>query len=209
MKGYSTLIILEEKLTKAEKSKCLEYLDITGFEGYDYNLKTTVPFNEVINGDEHRTDYLVKFGGQDFVIFCSEEDDFLTYRIDHSNKSAGIMFEISQEFCDTLNRVSFGYIDVEGDSPKNLYNDVKKAELKWLFKHNYFGKNYLDKFGRAFFENFPCEHREYVTDDIIRIDLCADILSPLNDALKEKVMQYCSSYSFPIKFYNPKKFMIN
>jgi hypothetical protein len=50
---------------------------------------------------------------------------------------------------------TFAYVDLEGDPPPKLSEDVEAIRIKWLFWANYFGKAYVDKFGKDFLLHAP------------------------------------------------------
>lgn len=67
---------------------------------------------------------------------------------------------------------------------------VENLSLKHLFKSNYFGKAYIDKYGCAFFENFPAKKIEFITKNLVRIDLVSDILGKMNTEIQKNIANY-------------------
>ncbi|MFP9115073.1 hypothetical protein ACLI1A_14135, partial [Flavobacterium sp. RHBU_3] len=187
----------------------LNLLVNNGFLGYDYEFQKYEAFQNIFSKYFEKQRYLARYNSEDFVITCAEGKKHLSYLIDSDSNDSRVIIKLTDQICKKVNKIIFSFIDGEGDSPANMQKSVSNIEINWLFKYNYFGMQYIEKYGRDFFENFPCENKEYITEGIIRINLVKDIFEEIDKNLKEKVREYLDHFSIPIKFYNHNKFLID
>jgi hypothetical protein len=73
-------------------------------------------------------------------------------RLNHLSEVVDSLFRLLQP--------RFAWADFGGSYPRNLINDVLRLEFHWLFWLNYYGSEYLAKYGRAFFQQAPFENVE-------------------------------------------------
>lgn len=138
-----------------------------------------------------------------------ENDDFIVLRADNSVENFEITIKVINQFSHIIKNVNFAYLDSEGDSPKKMEKLIDELSISWLFKYNYFGKAFIEKYGKDFFVNMPCVRQEFIAEDIIRIDLSEDISSPIEESLAKEVLNYLKTYFIDPSFYNYKKFLID
>lgn len=204
--GFSSTILLDKIITKSERQKCYDVLVTSNFSGYDYALGINISFEEMLKKYPNRPRYISTYKNENFGISCAEGNDFITCRIDNDSEDSKIITTIIDEFCKIIEEISFSYIDEEGDSPNKFEKTIKNKEIKWLFKYNYFGKDFIEKYGRDFFLQMPCEKAEFITEDIIRIDLCKDIFTTIDKKLMEDIDIYLNKFSIKVHFYNSTNF---
>ena len=208
-KGFSSLMYLLDGLTKQDKINCLSLLNENDILGYLYQEKIYTNFHDVYEKHPDRPRYLSKYKNLDFVVSCDVGNDFIILSIDPHIDYSKIIIKLTDEFNTLFKNTSFCYIDDEGTSPRSLEECIKSNDLKWLFKYNYFGKNFIEKYGKEFFLNMPCENVTLLTDDIIRIDLTKDIFTPIDKELAKKVHAYLKGFDIQVSFYNYKNFLID
>lgn len=206
---FSAQIALNKKLNYDNVQECFNLFLEKEFTAYDYEKNSYENFKSVLKKYPNDPRYSLKYKTVSFGISCSEGKDYLLLNMDNGEDSEIILTLINSlsKLLDTI--FLFSYIDKEGDSPNNFDSNINKLELKWLFKYNYFGKAYIDKFGRDFFTNMPCIKQEFITEDIIRIDLCKDIFSPIDKSLMQEVSAYLNAFDVKVNFYNHKNFFID
>jgi hypothetical protein len=51
----------------------------------------------------------------------------------------------------------FAWVDLDGPYPGGLVNDVFGSDIHWIFWLNYYGSEYLSKYGAKFFRQAPFE----------------------------------------------------
>jgi hypothetical protein len=209
LKGFTATILLNDPITKQKKENCISILAEEGFLGYNYESETYVDFNEVLLKYPNRPRYSSKYNKENFVISCSEQQKHLGCTIDANNNDAEIIIKVTDKFSEIFDEINFSYIDNLGDTPNDFYHDVEKKEVRWLFKYNYFGKSFIEKYGKDFFVKMPCVKKEFITKDIIRIDFTENISSPIEESLAKEVLNYLKTYSINPVFYNYKKFLID
>lgn len=208
-KGFSTRFFLSKEIMKKDKENCINLLIDEGFLGYDYRLNTYVDFKTVLEKYPNRSRYSSRYKNEDFIISCEEGDKYLGYTIDADSNDSKIIIKVTDGFCKIIDTVNFSYIDNVGDLPDAMMKNSDNKEIKWLFKYNYFGKDFIEKFGKEFFINIPCVSQEFISEDIIRIDLCNDIFSPIDKSLMKEVSEYLKKFSIKVSFYNHKDFYID
>jgi hypothetical protein len=202
---FSSLVYLSNPLLKKNKELYLQYLANKGYNCYDYDLEKEVALEEVLVEYANRDNYPLRLKGILGTSYFQTNDDFFTARSDENINNPNLIIENCNYFCEINKLIIFGKIDEEGDAPKNLRSITKKSELKWLFKYNYFGKAFIEKFGKDFFINMPCVKYELISDDIIRVDLVNDIFDDVNEKLKVEINQYLEKHSQKVRFYDHKQ----
>jgi hypothetical protein len=209
IKGLSSLTFLTQLITKKQRESCFKILIVHRFEGYDYDDEKYISFEDLFIKKPDKETYSCKYKSTDYIISCSSDDNLILSRTDLESEDSKLTIDLTNQFCKiTENIVGFSYIDYEGDPPKNFRAIINQKELKWLFRINYFGKDFIEKFGKDFFINMPCVKQEFISQDVIRIDLCEDIFSPIDKSLMKKVADYLNSFSIKVNFYNHKNFLI-
>lgn len=200
--GLSSFVFLEQSFTDALRNECLSLLDKMEFKGYDYGDETYIPFNEALKKYPDRKRYMLKYNDEPFGVSCAVDDCFFLFRAGTQSKDSRYIVKVVNAYALMLKAFSFSYIDFEGDPPKKIENIIKIKGIEWLFKYNYFGKNYIEKYGKDFFTNMPCVKHEFITDDIIRIDLVKDIFDEVDEKLKEEINNYLQKHSLKVRFYD-------
>jgi len=149
-------IFLKNPLGYNEKNKVFHILRDKGFYCEDYESEPSklidpVVYYEKYQYDEsfpliHENDYgAIAFSTEgDFISFGVEKENYLEYLI-----------KLVEKFIHEIDDLEFAYIDYEGDPPKKMSESIKKQNLNWLFMINFFGSNFLEKFGKDFFSNLP------------------------------------------------------
>ncbi len=54
-------------------------------------------------------------------------------------------------------RPRFAWADLDGPYPRGLVNDVLESDIHWIFWLNYYGSEYLSKYGAGLFQQAPFE----------------------------------------------------
>jgi hypothetical protein len=201
-KRFTSLIFLPLKLTQDNVNDCLTWFITNNFLGYDYESNSYIELEKVIEKYSGERRYGLRFENQPCSIMCSENKNYIISGTDANDKGANIISSIVNELCFSVKEISFAYFDNEGHAPSKLEYNVKKIEFKWLFKYNYFGKSFIEKYSKDFFTNMPCVKQEFITDEIIRIDLGKDIFEPINETLKAEIDIYLTKFSVKVRFYD-------
>jgi hypothetical protein len=101
----------------------------------------SAPSNEVL---------LIEMGAEELLITPALDDGHIAFdlSLDYSdverNRSvAALMLNIVEYCIGETEMWWFAYVDIEGDPPKNLYSDVRKARLRTFFWANYFSAGYF------------------------------------------------------------------
>ncbi|MEC4004858.1 hypothetical protein OX283_009345 [Flavobacterium sp. SUN052] len=212
MKQYKNICAsnyLVYNYTKEETENCFKILIDEGFLGRDYSLNSYVDFKNVLEKYPNRFQYGLRFKNKGFIISNPIDWNCLGYTIDGDSEDSKYIIDITNKFLLVLENSLFSYIDFEADPPKNFNKIITKKEIKWLFKYNYFGKDFIEKFGKDFFINMPCVSHEFITEHIIKIDLVEDIFLPINKLLMNDVSDYLKTFSIDVNFYNHEDFFID
>ena len=208
-KDFSSLILSNSEISSVKINLCFDFLIKNNFLGYDYESTKYINFSEILHKYPEDPRYNLRYKMEDFGITNPIGKKYLISRIDGESSDSEIIIKGTNEFCKIIQDISFSYIDNEGDSPSKFEDIISKKEIKWLFKYNYFGKDFIEKFGKDFFVNMPCVNQEFISDHIIRIDLCKDLFSPVDKALMKEVSEYLNSFSIKVNFYNHKNYLID
>ena len=208
-KGFNTQILLENKLSKMDVKNCFEDFFENHFQAYDYEKNIYSDVKEILEKYPARSRYSLRYKKCDFVLTCNEGKSYLLLLVDRHTDGSELIQKLTNTYVGLLTQTLFSYIDDEGDSPKNLETVVNNTDIKWLFKYNYFGKYYLEKYSKDFFTNMPCVNQEFITDDIIRIDLVKDIFDKTDEKLKTDINDYLEKHSIKIRFYDYRQHYID
>jgi hypothetical protein len=208
MKGISSLTYLTENISQEDKKRCLNVFIENNFLTYNYqNEKHENAALLLSENYLKRKRYLLLYQTEDFAFTCSNEKNYLTYSVDGDNEHSKIILKVSEQFSKILSNLVFSYIDNSGDNPDNLDTSVNKLLLDNLFKFNYFGLQYLEKYGKSFFENFPAKQVKFISNKIVRINLVDEVFDEISIETKEKVRMYLSKNGiFNVEFYNASKY---
>lgn len=201
-KSFTANIFLNEAITTNQRRNYFDILIKNGFLGYDYESCEYIAFGDVLKKYPERPRYLGVHKNTSFGISCAEGNHFITCRIDFDNEDSKIIISITDEFCKITPAFSFGYIDCEGDSPDNFEQHLQNTELTWLFRQNYFGKNFIHKYGADFFLQLPCANVVSVAKNCIRLDLAKDLFSTVGEHLKIAIDNYLKKHSVKVSYYN-------
>jgi hypothetical protein len=166
-KRFTSLTILPVKLTKETINDCFSWFKKNNFLGYDFGSNSYKELDKVIDKYPNRMGYSLQYKNQACSIVCSEGESLIINGADANSEGSKIIGTIVNGLCFSLKAISFAYIDNEGDAPHKLESQIKQLNLKWLFKYNYFGKTFIEKYGKDFFTNMPCVKHKFITDDII------------------------------------------
>ena len=69
---------------------------------------------------------------------------------------------------------SFAHIDLEGDLPPRYLEDIENLNIQWLFWTNYFGKAYVEKYGKRFLLKVPGWSCTEMSNRTIKCLICSD-----------------------------------
>jgi len=208
-KSFSSLILSKKPISQKQMIEFFEILKKYEFEGYDYNSRRKVDLNVFLENSLNDFQYGLLYKNDDFALSNTINENYVGYTMDNSAEASRIFVNLTNDFCKSLKEISFSYVDDGGSSPKDIESYIKRLEFKWLFKYNYFGKEYLEKYGEDFFLNIPSVSSEFITQDIIRVDLSKDILSPVDVETQKNVSKYLSQFSIKVRYYNQKNFFID
>jgi hypothetical protein len=192
--GVFSTSYLTNKISSQMKLKIFEALSHYGFLGYDYENNTFVNIEKVIDSFLEYPRHSFRYKTEDFVLFCKEGKDFYSYSIDGGSDNSKIVLELSNKIQSQLQNIQFSFIDLEGDSPDDLRSTIIDLKIKYLFKYNYFGLDYISKFGDQFFLDFPSTKVEFINKELVRIDLTDNIFSPISEITKNLIESYLNSY---------------
>ena len=210
MGELSTLTYLTENLHQEEKKRCYEVFIKNKFLAYDYDKKK-FGSPDILLSDKYtnRDRVRLRYKTEDLVFSASKEDDFIISLIDGNNSNSEIILDLSDDFARILSNLKFSYIDNNGDIPKYLDDKVNKLLPGILFKYNYFGLDYINKYGKDFFENFPAVNIKYITENTIRIDLVDNVFGSVSKKLQKQIIEYLQGYNITdVYFYNSDDYMI-
>lgn len=207
--GLSSFIFLEESLTDNLRNDFLNLLVKMKFNGFDYDNEIFVPFREALKKYPDRKRYMLKYDEETFGISSVVGNDFIVCRADDQGNNASNMVKVINASAGMIKTFAFSYIDTEGDPPEKMESIAKAKNIKWLFKYNYFGKGFIEKYGSNFFTNMPCLKSEFVTNEIIKIDLCKNIFESIDDKLKIEIETYLATFSIKARFYDYRQHYIN
>lgn len=208
-KRFTSLILLPVKLTKETIEDCFLWFLKNDFLAYDFKSNSYTELSYVLNKYPNRMGYSLQYENQACTITYTEGEKYIINGTDANTEGAKIIGNIVHGLCATLKSISFAYIDNEGDAPNKMESYIKKLEIKWLFKYNYFGKVFIEKYGKDFFINMPCVKYEFIGDDIIRIDLVKDIFDKTDEKLKTEINDYLEKHSIKVRFYDYKQHYID
>lgn len=205
-KELNSTIYLESKLSLEDKIACAQILIDNGFLAYNYEKEKYEDALLILS--QEYLDYArnsLRYKNEDFVFSSSIENDFMSYLIDGDTEESKIILLLSDEFARIVKNFKFSYIDNAGDSPKDLDKTVEKLTFKHFFKYSYFGKAFIEKYGRTFFENFPAEKVEFISENVVRIDMVKDIFGKMSAETQKNVINYLFGFGIEnVKFYNYK-----
>jgi hypothetical protein len=88
---------------------------------------------------------------------------------------------------------SFAHIDLEGDPPSAYLEDTAATDIRWLFWTNYFGENFLKKYGKQFLMQAPGWKTTDMGVAVKYLTRQSPSLSPTND-LEYKIQTYFSRF---------------
>ncbi len=206
IKELRSTIFLESKLSLENKIACTKLFIGEGFLAYNY--ETEKYENASLLLSEEYIEYprnSLRYKNEDFVFSSSVDKNFMSYLIDGVSENARIVLKLSDEIAQIVGNFKYAYLDNAGDSPNDLEKTVEKLTLKHFFKYNYFGKVFIEKYGRAFFENFPAEKVEFITENVVRVDMVKDVFGKMTVETQNNVINYLSNFGIEkVKFYNYK-----
>ncbi len=118
---------------------CIEYYQANNSEDFYF---ISLNSHDMVMSINQSGGYLFLSASLDYVQYTRNED-----LIQSLKTLVDVLFS-SFEF-------KFGYIDLEGDLPPRFSEDIEATRIRWLFWSNYFGKEYVDKFGKVFLLQAP------------------------------------------------------
>jgi hypothetical protein len=207
MGEINVLTYLEKGLIEAEKKKCFNSLVNHKFLVFNYDT------NQYENSSIILEEYFVfnrlslRYCSENFVINCELGKDYLTYLIDGNTKDAEIVVELTDDWSNILKNFRFSYIDNSGDNPSELDSIVEMTDIKILFKYNYFGKKYIDKFGNSFFRNFPAKKIDFLNETTVKLILVDNLFENISETTKSKIENYLLDFGISdIEFYDSNNY---
>jgi hypothetical protein len=107
---------------------------------------------------EHSSDsfYFLSFNSCSIILIVIPPSNALHFRLDLNdyNLSANTkIIEIFNNLIDDLLKsfdFKYAHIDLEGGLPSEIIEDIENTKISWLFWINYFGKEYVEKYGKDF-----------------------------------------------------------
>jgi hypothetical protein len=207
MNGISALIYLETKLSLENKIACNRTFIDMGFSAYHYEEERYVDASVLLTEEYLEFDRCsMRYKTEDFVFSSSVNKDFISYSIDGNTDESNVIVSASDRFADILDNFKHAHIDSEGDRPNGLSKTIENLQLKYFFKYNFFGKTFIGKYGRDFFKNFPAEKAEFLSEDVVRIDLVQDVFGTISERTQEKAKNYLNNHGISdVQFYDHKK----
>ncbi|MCK6561865.1 hypothetical protein L6R21_21920 [bacterium] len=100
---------------------------------------------------------------------------------------------------------AFAYIDLEGDPPPKLSADIEATRIRWLFWTNYFGKSYVDKFGKDFFLHAPGWRNEEMRNGIVKYVISPSPRIKMDATTKKAITAYFAQET-KVKIYSRGQF---
>lgn len=206
MGEISSLTYLTKNLSEMDKRECLNFFMQKSFLAYNYQNEEHEDASLLLTEKYiPRKRYSLRYGNEDFVISLSNKKDYISCLIDGDSEESSIILDVSDFFAKKLTSFVFSQIDEVGDKPDNLDNSVQQILLDNLFKYNYFGTKYLEKYGSDFFQKFPAEHLKFISNQVVRIDLVKNFNDSISQERKDIVISYLQKFGMKnINFYNAK-----
>ncbi|WP_347219793.1 hypothetical protein [Chryseobacterium sp.] len=205
--GIFSTSYLTETISTQMKLKVFNTLKHKGFLGYDYGKSDFVDIENAMDSFLEYPRHSFRYKTEDFVLSCEEGEDYLGYSVDGGSDNSKIVIDFSNEALSQIGNVLFSFIDDEGSSPRDLRSIITNSGIKYLFKYNYFGLPYITKFGETFFHDFPAIKVEFLTSELVRVDLTDDIFSSISENTKNQVASYLHHFGLNnCEFYDISKY---
>ena len=96
---------------------------------------------------------------------------------------------------------SFNYLDFQSDNPLSE-KIVSSTKLTTIFWANFYGKPYVEKYGREFLLNAPGWKTAELNDGSIEYIISEDIFTPVESKLETEIIKYFSQ-KVKVKLYRP------
>lgn len=207
--GLSFILFSKNLISTKEVNNYFNYLKTEGFLGYDFDNNSYTDISAILSMYPDEPRYNIKINNVKGVVTNGDSKNYVLFLLDGGSKESVKILSCCNEFCKIISELNFCFLDQEGDPPKDFEKTVRNLDLKHLFQYNYFGQGFIEKFGKDFFTNLPCVKQEFITDNIIRIDLVKDIFEPIDETLKAEIDAYLAKFSIKVRFYDYRQHYID
>ncbi len=127
----------------------------------------------------------------------------LDYRENNDNEdSIKRLSQLVSELFESFN-FSFAHINLGGDSPVGYSDYIENLTIRWIFWQNYFGKTYIEKYGKCFLSKAPGWGTVEMSNGTIQYSTTSDPRLPPTSDMTSRIKSYFGSVN-EIEIYSPE-----
>lgn len=188
---------LSDELQQKGPIPVLHYLIDLGAKFTEFGIPSPKYIDPIkrYNEEPERTNFDFQFAGLTYTVDFTVELGYLyifgtiDHKEEHKNKlSASTVLDLTEKIIPGFS-FQYGFLDMEGED-RLTEKTIESVRLKKIFWANFFGKPYVEKYGKEFLLGAPGWKKRELSDGTIEYILTEDLFTPPDPSLENAIKEY-------------------